>query len=332
MNTPVSRRDENFAKKLQLECPNFCGFVMEKVNGKRLSTYVLKEKGDGTVSVILTYHVVKNKDQPLRRHLENKSSFTKNRSVSQKCDQTTAPIRKKKSPSRRRRDKARFREFLEKKRLLKNRKTDLDAKTEISPQNGVSISGPIAQCTPPDDVEIPLEVPDTVTVTAQVPQEPAITPETDPVIDRESAPAVSSPVSSPVQTCICSVCQPFVDKDPLVGYYAACDNCDAPNTEEQPLKPCARCLFRAYCSKKCQKAAWRAHHKEFCTVEAGETAKLLRSTWNNSREIWLRHKLEPHKLSWPVLSTHPFPSTGTTWHFTSAGHPADITAGQTVWF
>ncbi len=224
MNTPVSRRDENFAKKLQLECPNFCGFVMEKVNGKRLSTYVLKEKGDGAVSVILTYHVVKNKDQPLSRHLENKSSFTKNQPVSQKCDPAAVPNRKKKSPSRRRRDKAWFREFLEKKKFLKNRKTNLGTKTELSPQNDVSIADSTVQSTPPSDVEIAHEVPDTVTITAQVPQEPATIVETDPVTVRESDPAVSSPAKS----CICSVCQPFIDKDLLLQYYATCDNYDTP--------------------------------------------------------------------------------------------------------
>ena len=53
---------------------------------------------------------------------------------------------------------------------------------------------------------------------------------------------------------------------------ATCDNCGIAaaataaetETETQRLRFCSRCMQRKYCGQTCQRAAWRAGHKEEC--------------------------------------------------------------------
>ncbi len=134
--TPVEHSSEN-VEKLQIPA-SFSGYVAGIINGKSLANYTVKQKVDGSVSVILTYHMERNKGQPLGRHLENKSS---------------KPAFKRKSPSRRRRDRERFRLFLERKKARRV-------------QNAVSKQPSVAavQCPPPSELTVPAHNPPTITL------------------------------------------------------------------------------------------------------------------------------------------------------------------------
>ncbi len=93
----TSRGPDNFhlnlAEKLQLPA-SFCGYLAEKVDGKCLDSFLVKEKSKGDITVILTFHVVENKE--LGRHIESRSNADK---TSLKPG-TPSPTKKKKSPSR----------------------------------------------------------------------------------------------------------------------------------------------------------------------------------------------------------------------------------------
>ncbi len=302
MNSHSSHAGDVLAESLGCT-PGFACYLTETVSGLELESQIIKEKAGGTVCIVLTYHVVNNKENasglPLGRHLG--SNATKSKPV---------PSAKKKSPSRRRRDRKRFHEFLERKKQRKiNHVASSNNQESVSLQESVSKSSTAAvpsspvQRTPPIDTHVTIEVPESITVATEIVPDPsaAVVPSPqsgpeEPTTAQEISPERGPEPESPVKRCICSVCRDFVDTDPLLSYHATCDNCGTPNTADNPLKPCARCMFRAYCSKVCQKSAWKAHHKAACSVEGGETAKLLRSTWTNSREIWLKHKLEPYKL------------------------------------
>ena len=90
----------------------------------------------------------------------------------------------------------------------------------------------------------------------------------------------------------------FEDKLPFEDLYQECHNCSRPGTEDQPMKPCAQCLSRAYCCRECQKKAWKSGHKGECDKELGERIRKTRETWNLCREVWLehqqRHQSQPH--------------------------------------
>ncbi len=296
--TPVENSSEFSAEKLQIPA-SFSGYVAGIINGKSLSTYTVKENAGGSVCVILTYHMERNKEngQPIRRHL-GKNASSPNKSG-----------KKHKTPSRRRRDRERFHAFVEKMKARKinsrNPKSHVSAEAELSSPKTVSrITSPspgTVQSSPPSDLQATVEVSPTVTVTQQ---ESAQASPTVSVTSQEGAKAALetstdsvSELEPPISMCICSVCRHFDDTDPLLSYYKTCDNCGTPNTEDNPLKPCSRCRFRAYCTKECQKIAWRAHHKAVCTDELGEQARILKNCWLKSRGIWQQHMLEPHKLA-----------------------------------
>jgi len=41
-----------------------------------------------------------------------------------------------------------------------------------------------------------------------------------------------------------------------------CSQCKKPETDpEKPFKPCSKCQTEKYCSRDCQKAAWKVHKK-----------------------------------------------------------------------
>ena len=62
------------------------------------------------------------------------------------------------------------------------------------------------------------------------------------------------------------------------GSVGGCANCGKPATKVK-LSMCARCKAVAYCSKKCQKAAWKSGHKSVCAAPkaAPTTARPLQN-------------------------------------------------------
>ncbi len=121
---------------------------------------------------------------------------------------------------------------------------------------------------------------------------------------------VNSSPASVAPSCVCEICQRFNDDDtsPLMKYLGTCDNCSKVWTDDEPLKPCSCCLFRAYCSKDCQKSAWRSHHKAIRDPEIGEEALGLRRGWMAARQCGkstsLSHMnpaLPPRQYYGPVL-------------------------------
>ncbi len=265
-HTTVYRRDI-FVQKLQLT-ESFCGYVAEKVDGKLLANCSIKEGAGGSIFVGITYHVVGNKELS-RRHLAS-GSTSKRKEATTKTQHSTQPRTfntKKKTPSRIRRDRERFRRFVDRKTLLKK-----------SVSKPVS---PVVQCPPPPDIVITQSVtPPSLTL----PKPPSVAPPSRP---------------ETVPPCNCDICRIFVDKLPFKDLYEVCDSCGKPNTEELTLRPCAQCLSTAYCCRQCQREAWKSKHKPICDKDTGVKIKRARETWNLAREVWLEHKQQP--LSDPAI-------------------------------
>ena len=111
---------ENISNSLRIS-KDLWTFLQSKIVDKELRNSVIKESGTGNFSITLEYSLTKDKfvlgklqDKGISRerhssHLHHKTSTT----------QPKPPVMKRKTPSQRRRDKKRFREFLERKRLNK---------------------------------------------------------------------------------------------------------------------------------------------------------------------------------------------------------------------
>jgi len=59
-------------------------------------------------------------------------------------------------------------------------------------------------------------------------------------------------------------------KKGTIPYNKVCDNCSAPEGSDgvPKLSACARCSLVVYCSKDCQRAHWKAGHKQRCIAKA----------------------------------------------------------------
>ncbi len=163
--------------------------------------------------------------------------------------------KKRKSPSHRRRDRERFRKFLENKKSAAKLKTN-------SKQIPKSEEPVPTQCPAPVDVSIAVGEPPTVTVTS--PLEPLVRPAQNTSHDTSSS---QSDTSSDEEPCTCENCEEFkdnCDKEPYSDLKDACEwiLCRKLATETD-LKTCTRCNMVAYCSKKCQARDWSVH-KDYC--------------------------------------------------------------------
>ncbi len=246
----------NLGEKLQLN-REFCLFIASKIGERSLEESGFKLRQNGDLTVTLSYKLTKVNSTGHQRTTNSATSPSKSH-----CQINKHPVSsKKKTPSRRRRDRERFRAFLERKKQRK------------SLQVTTPVSDPV-QCSPPNEVTVTVCDPPTVTFgeppTAPTPAEPTVTP-----------------------PCTCDVCSVFQDIMPFQEEYTACHNCGKAATEESPLKPCAQCLARAYCTRECQRQAWKAKHKRECDAKLGEQIRRARKTWNNCKEIWLEHKTKP---------------------------------------
>ena len=244
--------------------PGFTKYLSGIIGGMYLDTKAITESGHfgEKVTISLTYCT---------------EDFGKRRENSQKGGKTSpqggkppsTPPRKKKTPSQRRRDRERFRAWVARKKQPKLKSV------KIPPAKPV-------QCPPPPDVTIsPPAVPPPITLA-----KPAA-----PVSTVTLPPQPSEPVTVPSASCLCDVCVRFEDKVPLSEeLYGECHNCGKVATEDQPLKPCAQCLSRAYCSRECQRIAWKSGHKKECDKDFGEKLRRMRESWNACREVWLEHQ------------------------------------------
>ncbi len=208
-------------------------------------------------------------------------------------------LKKRKSPSRRKRDRE---------RLISFRKRKLDLKNKRQTPN-------VPQCSPPQDetITVPnhtsLTVLDPPAVTSPLvtvldppsvtlpPQLPSQVPKTP--VDVPKSPNTVEPLTTSKATgvyCLCDVCNRFntkgSDTDPISEQHVACNKCGKLATFMEPLKPCSRCVICAYCSKDCQRAHW-PDHKPHCKKETGVQARELRAKWHEAREVWLEHIFEP---------------------------------------
>ena len=251
-------------------------FISSSTVGKIIVSRTIMEFDGKT---LLSFTFCDKKPAKFSRQQRNGGKTAK---VSQNTkNQPASPTVKRKSPSRRKRDRERFRVFLAKKK---------QAKQEA---RKVQDANPPVQCTPPSEVLDTVPEPPTVNLSPQPPSQEA------------RAPVEDSPESStePLTTqkpagayCLCDVCNRFntkgSDTDPITEQHTACNKCGKPATFMEPLKPCSRCIICAYCSKDCQTADW-SNHKQHCKKETGDQAKELRAKWYEAREVWLDHIFEP---------------------------------------
>ena len=200
--------------------PDFLMFIKSKVGQQKLlcSTNFC-EDFNGSVTITLEY---------------------KSPSKSGKNSNAGKPLNKKhKTPSQRRRDRERFRKWLEKKK--KRGKPDILNQAVIS--------------TPPKSSPEPaMPVSPTVSQTSQSPPP-----------DPPDSPASPVRVSNP---CYCARFDP--DKEPFSDYKYFCGfpDCEL-NADRINLKTCTQCRMVAYCSREHQSGDW-PNHKEICHPEEGE--------------------------------------------------------------
>ncbi len=250
--------------------PGFIKYLDELLSGMCLESKFIKDSGmpHRKVTISLTFSVGgkttiggSRRRQPLAGKASSPETTRKPHTP------------KKKTPSRIRRDRERFRQFVEKKKL--NKKSVSKPRSQSKPDFPV-------QCQPPPDIEISLPRPSSVTLASQTTVKLPPKPET-----------------APPRTCVCDVCRTFVDKLPFKEeLYRECHNCGKPNSEDAPLKPCAKCLGRAYCSKECQREAWKGVHKGECDKTLGDQIRGVRESWYLCREVWLEHQgqLQPSPI------------------------------------
>ncbi len=273
----------NFLAKTLGSTPAFAKYLLQSVEGKLLETKVIKEKAGGATVVNLEFRPAKG----------GKTWRKGRKKVDKQKSSQTPQKRKKKSPSRQRRDKQRRIMFLARRNQLTVSKTNFP------------------QCPPPEDKVITVLDPPVVKLSSPtdtdlftVTDPPSVDPPFVSPLDSSEATTAPDPKAVTLTTdpptakrpgCVCDICNRFNangDVDPIIAHHKQCDNCGQPSSFTQPLKPCSRCLIRAYCGKKCQKADW-SEHKSYCNKKTGKDARELRVKWLEAREVWLEHIFEP---------------------------------------
>ena len=190
--------------------------------------------------------------------------------VDEKLNQHSSKTKKKKSPSRQKRDRERFRKFLEKKRERKKgsfsaRQSSEETLEATQLSRPVSDFSPHVQFSPPEDVTVAVPEPSTVCLSSLDTQSAAYWCNPSPTVTLSGPAQMTDTLQTnvtPEETevmCECFACAKLrTIKDPRDGYYKACAYCKLPASEvENSLKPCSRCLYVAYCSRDCQSKDWK---------------------------------------------------------------------------
>ncbi len=220
--------------------------------------------------------------------------------------------KKKKSPSRLKRDNERLRKFIESKRQ------QMTLNTSQLSSNTCHTSSPTPQCSPPRDETTPVAEPATVTldsldsasqgnVSGQFPtNQPVPAPtETDCVTPNAPVPSTRDNPESDTTPgpCTCFTCTKVASgSDPSSELYVECTFCLTPASEIQTeLRACSRCLMQAYCSRECQTKDWKSP-KKFCDTESAPQIREFRKYWARAIEIAEVHALHPETR--PVAPHH----------------------------
>ncbi len=133
----------------------------------------------------------------------------------------------------------------------------------VTPVDPAEPDQPVPQSNPPVSDDAPLESPSQPSVTPVAPVEPD-QPVSDP-----------TPVNTQPQASLKDSYKPVQER--FLELYTECGYCQLPSSEcSAGLKPCSRCLCRAYCSKDCQRKDWKQGHKECCSEEQGARMREVR--------------------------------------------------------
>ena len=238
---------ENFAelKTLALNLgltPDLLKFLHSKVgNQNTLQSTNLVDNFDGSVTITLQF-----------RPSSNKSSDSQNK---ENTKVGAKPLKKHKTPSQRRRDHARFRKWLERKK---------ERKVQNALNTGIVITPPKKQSPPPRPA----------TPTSD-PSEP-VNPTPDPPDDTAGSWAELS------SYCYCKYFS--ANREPFSELKQVCalEGCDL-TTDQVKLKACTRCLKVAYCSRGHQKQDW-TEHKEECDPYDGEAVMEEVRSWRQWKD------------------------------------------------
>ena len=292
-------------------------YIKQTMDGKQLVCKNIKES-DGKVTLCLSYCDQERVASQIPRHFAEQNG--KPKPVSSGMEKSSSHIKKKKSPSRIKRDRARFRNWLAKKQeRLKSRKqadTVSIAETESSLESqlsGSSIHSPSSpelsssspELPPPSSPELSPSSPELSP--SRSPHKPVsadILKEVEEVLLAPSADDFFGPYQKDCyETCNCSPCSPSFDISTEASQFVRdifrCDACLIPADQAaEGLKRCMRCKCVAYCSKSCQVAHWKQQHKPVCDKmrEAAEHATIAKARAHLvQRELRISHQSLIHR-------------------------------------
>ncbi len=287
---------------------DFLTFLNTKVglDRKLNATHLLEDFNSGSLTVNLEFKPVQNIGKNGGKTTKDSRHFVKEENCSHQ------KRKKKKSPSRLKRDKERLRKFIESKRQQRT----LNAR-QLS-RNTSNSSLPTFQCSPPRDETVSVADPAVVTidsldltsqrnVSGQFPTDLPVSAPTEPVCAPSNAPDPSKQDNPKpditAMPCTCLTCTKVSSgSDPSSELYSECTFCLKPACELQTeLRACTKCLMQAYCSKECQKKDWKVH-KTFCDTESAPKIREFREVWARAVEIAKVHALHPETR--PAASHH----------------------------
>ncbi len=273
----------NFQQHLEKKIQDIFGLKPDIVNylSSKCSGYVLDSsclcEDDSGLTVTLKYKIGNSRNLNHDKLLAGKHQ------------------KKRKPPSRLKRDRARLLAFKKRKLETKNKK-QLSSNSNFTPSD--SQTPHFSQCPPPQDESITIPNRSTVSLSTIPPPEPPAgsddswttvdseeklpledvspepTPNPAPNPESEPSPPHAQPITQSRGECFFCSCS--VPRYELSDLYEECSVClvsasEAPNG----IKPCARCLSSAYCSKKCQSLDWK-EHKSVCFEELGVRVRKAR--------------------------------------------------------
>ncbi len=265
--------------------PGFTQYLSGLIQGKCLETKTIKESANpgGKITISLTYCAEKSTKRREISRNGGKTGTLANSSPTQKP-------RKKKTPSRLRRDRARFREFVRKKKLRKQANTE---SANIKSPQDTQISKNPSQTPPSKPCHRPLSA-----IALKEVEEFLLAP---PAEDFHG-PYLAQHCDS----CECSPCSPSFDfTDSSCHYQRQIDECDACATPAGQitggLKRCGRCKYVGYCSKQCQSSHWKKQHKLVCermSFAAQEATEAAFQSFQVQKELRFGHQLLIQRTAW----------------------------------
>ncbi len=265
--------EENMHSVLGLK-PEIVSYWIAKSGGLVLESTNLCESSNGDFIVKFTYKLANQSVGKVRQNVNNKENPTKSHPISPDMPAKVKSA-KKKSPSRRRRDRERFRKWLERKKEKRTQEV----------LNSATVSTPSPSRSPktrPSPVMSPPEIPG--------PSQPPVGTDSDAAntLSDQVTPDQSEPEAPSKEPCKCKDCERFtIDQEPYADLKQQCEwaLCDI-TAADMVLRNCTRCYMAAYCSREHQKEDWYIH-KDVCNAEDGAHCR-------QETEDWRRWKAEAH--------------------------------------